>query len=156
MIRALRDRHRIIATTLAALLPLLYLASLPGGRPRVDRRVSLPDSVGLAPKGTPVVLLEEPRIVGRLLAHPGGSRPRAFLVTPARDPAIPDLLAYWSPVAADTQPLPRQAILLGALRGSREQLLSLPEREDLGGGWIVLYSHGWNRVVSAVNLAGPP
>jgi len=156
MIRALRDRHRVIATTLAVLLPPLYLASLPGGRPRVDRQVALPDSVGWARTGKPVVLLEEPRIVGRWLAHPGGSGPGALLVTPARDPAIPDLLAYWSPVAPDTQPLPGQAILLGALRGSQEQLLSLPEREDLGSGRIVLYSHGWHRVVSAVNLAGPP
>jgi hypothetical protein len=110
----------------------------------------------MMPMGMPVLLLEEPRIVGRLFAHPGASGPRVLLVSPDRDPAIPDLLAYWSPVAGDGQVLPQQAILLGALRGSRDQLLSLPDREDLGSGRIVLYSHGWNRVLSNVNLPGWP
>jgi hypothetical protein len=156
MIRALRDRHRILATTLVVLLPPLFLASLPVGRPSVDRHGALPDGAGLSPVGPPVVLLAEPRIMGRLLAHPGESRSGAILVTPARDPAIPDLLAYWSPATADSQALPQQAILLGALRGSREQLLILPEPGRMRGGRVVLYSHGWSRVLSAVPLPGLP
>ncbi len=155
MIRSLRDRHRVVTTALAVILPIVFLAVL-AARPvaREPLESAAADGTGLEPVGPAFSLLVEPRIEGRLLALPGDSVPRALQVIPSRDPAIPDLLAYLAPAAGDGGSLPPGAVLLGALRGSRVQVL--PFADGAVGGVLVLYSQGWNRVLASVRLSDRP
>lgn len=153
MIRRLRDSHRRFATLLAVLLPLGYAALLShrgSVRPAADRIAA--DLGGRVPVGGAFQVLAQPRIDGRLLAAPGQGQPDALLITPSVDPAIPDLLAYWSPAAGDGQVLPPDAMLIGALRGSREQVLPLPEPGMMQGGYLILYSLVRGEILAAVRL----
>lgn len=157
MIRALRDRHRMIATALAVTLPIAYMAILVGRPVGTSTPAPAADSTGLEPTGPPFALLVEPRITGRLLAAAGDSAATAIQVVPSRDPGIPDLLVYWVRSApADPPSLPRDARLLAALRGSRTQVLPLPEPGRPPGGTIILYSQGWQRVMAVAPLRGTP
>lgn len=153
MIRRLRDSHFRIVMVLAALLPIGYAALLSRRTPTRSAATAIPaDPGGRVPAGAVFQLLASPRIDGRLLAPPGQGQPDALLITPAADPAIPDLLAYWSPTAGDGQTLPPDAMLIGALRGSREQVLPLPEPGMMQGGYLILYSLVRDEILAAVRL----
>jgi hypothetical protein len=157
MIRQLRDRHRTIATALAVALPIAYAAILAGRPVGTGPPAPAGDSTALEPADSPFTLLVEPRITGRLLAAAGDSAAAAIQVVPSRDPGVPDLLVYWvRAVQPDTPSLPPDARLLAALRGSRTQVLPLPEPGRPPGGTIILYSHGWRRVMAVVPLRGVP
>lgn len=155
MIRPLRKWHGRVIMLLAVTLPPGYVALLS------HREASVADTVRLAaglggrvPAGPTFALLAEPRIDGRLLAAPGDTRPDALQVTPVGDPGIPDLLAYWCPVAGDTRELPRDAVFIGALRGSRELVLPLPEPGLTQTGYLILFSLARGEVLATVRLPG--
>lgn len=157
MIRALRERHRVMTTVLAATLPIAYLVILAGRPVATGALAPAGDTTGLEPVDPPLTLLTEPRITGQLLAMSSDSPATALQVTPSRDPAVPDLLAYWVRSAPrDAQSLPPDARLLAALRGSRTQILPLPEPGGPPGGTVILYSHGWHRVMAVVPLQRAP
>ncbi len=153
MIRRLRDWHRRLVTLLVLTLPIGY-ATIVARRPpdREGAAPILPDLGGRVPEGLGFPLLAEPGIGAFLLATPGAA-PDALLIVPDGDPAIPDLLAYWSPTAGDGRELPADATLIGALRG-RRQVLPLPEPGMLQGGYIILYSLVRDEILAAVRLPG--
>ncbi len=153
MIRRLRDWHRRVVTLLILALPIAYAAIVARRPPaRESAAPILPDLRGRVPNGPDFLLLAEPGIRALLLAMPGSS-PDALLIVPDGDPAIPDLLAYWSPTAGDGRALPADAMLIGALRG-RQQVLPLPEPGQRPGGYIILYSLVRDEILAAVQLPG--
>lgn len=154
MIRRLRDAHRRAATLLALALPIGYAAVVAHRPPAPERAAPiLPDLGGRVPAHPGLVLLAEPGIEAFLLAMPGAA-PDALLIVPDGDPAIPDLLAYWSPTAGDGRELPPDAVLIGALRG-RQQVLPLPEPGMMQGGYVILFSLVRGELLAAVHLPGP-
>jgi len=153
VIRRLRDGHRRVLTLLALLVPAGYLAILAHRPPPgVDAATILPDLEGRTAVGGGFTLLAAPGIEARLLAAPGAAEPDAILVIPAGDPAIPDLLAYWSPTAGDGRDLPPDAMLIGALRGARQQVLPLPDPGMMQGGYLILYSLVRGEILAAVQV----
>lgn len=154
MIRQLRDGHRRVVTLLLLGLPLGYLAIVSARGPAREHAAPiLPDQGGRVPQGPSFPLLAEPGIGAFLLARPGAG-PDALLIVPDGDPAIPDLLAYWSPTAGDGRELPPDAMLIGALRGGRRQVLPLPAPEMMRGGYLILYSLVRGEILAAVHLPG--
>lgn len=152
MIRRLRDTHRRVVTLLALTLPLGYTALLS----RRDRAPADParlavDVGGRFAVGEAFSLLATPKIDARRLGTRGNWTPDALLIMPSGDPAIPDLLVYWSPNAGDGRQLPPDAILIGALRGSGDQMLPLPDPR-MTGGHLILYSLGRGEIVAAVAM----
>jgi len=103
-----------------------------------------------------VALLHAPELTAQLLADSGASIPSAVLVTPSADPAIPDLLLYWAPTGADGTALPPDAYLVGALRGSRQQVLPLPEPGMMSGGYFLLYSAVRRQLLGDQRLPATP
>ncbi len=156
MIGALRRRHFRWSLALSVLLPPLYLLLVLQNPPRSPAGpVVETDSLGRQPAGAPIVLLARPHVVAELLASPAQA-PAAIRIVPGEDPAIPDLLAYWAPAPGNDSSLPPDAALLGALRGNRSRILSLPDPHMMRGGYLVLYSLGWRRMIAAAALpAGP-
>lgn len=143
-----------MATALAVVVPVGYIAILAARPASTPSPARAPVGLGMAPVGPTIRLLDDPPIEARLLAPPGDPTPRAVEIAPSRDPAIPDLLAYWATAASDGS-LPEGAVLLGALRGSRTQVLPLPAGASAATGRVVLYSQGWHRVMSTTPLTGP-
>lgn len=155
MIRQLRDWHRRAVTLLLLALPIGYAAIMAGRAPAGDPAAPiLPDLGGRVRQGSGFSLLANPDIGAVLLAVPGASVPDALLIIPAGDPAIPDLLAYWSPTAGDGRDLPPDAILIGALRGGRQQVLPLPAPDMMQGGYVILFSLVRAEILAAVRLPG--
>jgi hypothetical protein len=157
VIAALRRRHRAMTTALVITLPILYgVIILQREPPTLSRPVPAADTVPRRPAGPVWTLLESPRLTGQLLTAPGEDAPSALRVTPDGDPAIPDLLAYWDAVTPADSVLPAESILLGALRGSRQQILALPAPARGRAGRVILYSMGWRRVVGSAPLEPAP
>ncbi len=156
MIQALRRRHLRWSMTLGTVLPALYLLLALGGESRSPAGpVADADSLDRQPVGAPLVVLAEPPLAAEWLAAPGQA-PTAIRIVPGEDPAIPDLLAYWAPTPGDGSSLPPDAVLLGALRGSRTQILPMPEPDLTRGGYLVLYSLGWNQVIATAAVPARP
>lgn len=157
MIRALRERHRRTMVLLAATLPLGYLALLLARSPGAHSMPLPPADRGdRHPVGAEVALLPSPRLTAQLLADSGASAPSAVVVTPTADPGIPDLLLYWAPTAGAGAALPPDAFLIGALRGSRQQVLPLPEPGMMAGGHFILYGAVQHQVLGDTPLPATP
>jgi hypothetical protein len=156
MIRALRDRHYQVFRVLALVLPVAYLAAVAGRQPCAAHPFSLSaDLGGRHSIGPAFPLLEVPRIMAQLLADSGTATPSALEVTPTADPGIPDLLAYWAPISGDGRSLPADASLIGALRGSRQQVLPLAAGM-IGSGHLILYSAVRREVLANTPLPATP
>ncbi len=156
MILALRRRHFWWSVVLGVTLPPLYLALVPAAQGEHPAGAAADrDSLGRQPVGPTVVLLREPLVEAERLASPGET-PAAIRILSGGDPAIPDLLAYWAPTPGDGSGLPPDARLLGVLRGSGTRILPVPQPDMMQGGYLVLYSLGWNRLVASVPFPSGP
>jgi hypothetical protein len=157
MIRALRERHYQIMTVLTLVLPIAFLGVVLGRQPRAPHPPPLmADRGGRHPIGPAFALLDTPRIKAQLLADSGTVIPDALEVTPTLDPGIPDLLAYWAATPPDGHALPPDAFLIGALRGSRQQVLPLPEPGRMRGGFLILYSAVRREAIATTSLPATP
>ncbi len=157
MIRALRERHRRTMIALAATLPLGYLALVLARTPHSPYPTPIPADRGHRQAvGAPMVLLQSPELQAQLLGDSGGAEPNAVEVTPDGDPAIPDLLLYWAPTTGSGAELPPDALLVGALRGSRQQVFPLPEPGMMAGGHFLLYSAIRHEILGGTPLAATP
>ncbi len=155
MIRPLRERHRRVVSLLALILPVGYLVLLTHRAPaEPDALPFAADLSGRVPSGPAFELLAEPRLEGRLLGTRGEGTPDALQITPSGDPGIPDLLAYWSPVAGDGHELPPGATFIGALSGSREQVFPMPAPGIIQGGHVILFSPARGEIIAGVPLPG--
>ena len=140
MIHSLRERHQRTFLGLAVALPLLFIAAL-AVRPDWPTQ----ESPGPAPA------IEAWTVIGAL----GGARAliehqstREWLHLARTDALVaPDVLVYWTEEAPGfEEPLPRDAVLLGALGDVGTSTFDLPARGV--GGALVLYSLGHRRVLA--------
>ena len=133
MIAPLRARHRLMATALAVIVPMLYVLIL-------GSRLGEPD------EGHGAVA---PTSASEVEGEVGGLAWRAddrLIFLPDGDPSLPDVLLYWSRGAPTGEDLPVDAHLLGALDGDAPRTLVAPPE---GGGHLVAYSLAHARVVGS-------
>jgi len=140
VIRALRARHRALATFLALALPLGLALALSARRdaPRLER----------LPSGDPADPGPRTQVKQRTLRVGGfdldtrtwpDDRLAAFVleVAPREDPQRPDVLVYWSESAPGAD-LDDSSLLLGTLAGTLPRRFTLPPQAI--GGYLSLYS----------------
>jgi len=169
VIHPLRRRHRLLITALAVVVPTLYLLAL-AARPSFPEdgwgRGGIPPSlepikeVGRELAAWPDLWPEPVRLTTRLVAMPDGLR--ALELLPVAPPDAPDLLLYWTPAAHQGDPasagetLPGEAWLLGPFAPESPIPLPLPEVAWEGGGTLLLYSLGHQRLVAHAALPALP
>ena len=76
-------------------------------------------------------------------------------LTPTTDPRAPDPLVYWSPEAPEPESgagVPREAVFLGSLVGTRTRSFPLPREAATQDGSLLLYSLGHQSVLGAASL----
>lgn len=133
MIAPLRARHRRVTTALAVTVPILYVLAL-GSR---------------LPGEQPAETINAPTGAVGLSGEAAGSAWRdgsQLWFLPDGDPALPDVLLYWSPAVPGAEELPTGSHLLGSLDGDALRALALPPQP---GGHLVAYSLGHARVVGS-------
>ena len=154
MNRKLRNRHRVMWTGLAVIVPLLFIAGL-AVRPSTPLNDELPS---VRPSAT-----EFPVLVASAGAHSGYAEfaweLRRSDTDPSRqaialEPWAPsispgaDALLYWSRNNPDNGAWPAgETYLLGALAGPQKRLFELPPAAAGGNGYLVIYSMTANRVL---------
>lgn len=146
MIRPLRRRHRAMVLGIALVLPPLYVTSL-RGRADVPLSNALASTVLAVPTegvGRPLALtwLGGPDVAARLFR--GG----VIELRAREDLRRPDVLVYWSPVAAAAlggiPGDPSRRVLLGTLAGTQPRGYPLPPDAFEHDGVLSLFSlaHG--------------
>lgn len=131
--QGLRAAHRLVATTLLVLLPLLVALGL-WVRPELVQAEAVP-VLETTPEPLPQVLAEGEISVGEAqgtwrLRSPadgsGNSNLRQIELTLNQDPALPALALYWTP--EDSEGLPTKAIFLGPTTGPGTSCYEIPNR----------------------------
>ena len=143
MIRPLRQRHRLVFTVLAGLLPLALVAGLAVRKPVLAGNSPTSDSL-TPPLWTRDHLFTNAPVTVRLSSAAPG-RPMLTLTAPPEF-LKPDLLVYWQ--AGETVPvdsLPDNATLLGQFSSPQ---LPLPGSAATQSGRLVLYSLADNEIVA--------
>ena len=140
MIRALRVRHRAVATILALALPLGLALAL-GARRDAPKLERLPSGEPSDPSPSTPIKQRTLR-VGEFdldVRTWPDDRLAAFVLelTPRVDPQRPDVLVYWSE-SAPQQGLDASCVHLGALAGTQPRRFALPPQAI--GGYLSLYS----------------
>src|SRR5262249_20248837 len=145
MITSLRNRHRVIITALAFLVPIVFVSGLMIRKPPPlsDR---LPITHADLASGQASVLFEDKNlwkglaITTRVVAV-DRNRSNCFLeLQGTRNLAEPDVSVYWSETQPLAERLPESAVLLGKLSGMENERLSLPERASAIIGYLTIYS----------------
>jgi hypothetical protein len=140
MIRSLRQRHRLVVTTLGILLPVAFVSGI-AGRRQVPLVGSLPAQLApanVAPGNvvwTKTDTWPNQRIVTSLRRDGTGSAG----VELQSDLLKPDVLVYWAPGDKSTpMGLPESARLLGSLANGSPLAVTPDMRSQ--SGQLVLYS----------------
>lgn len=161
MIRPLRQRHRMIISLLALVLPVAFIFAL-AARKRVPRMQDVPASLRGNDATLPQTLFEREdlwpdlSITTRLLADQHQPAKLAVELHPQEALAAPDILVYWRPrdVEASAASL-AQAYLLGTLGGRQKRSWYLPEAARTTEGELILYSLGHQTILATAPLAIP-
>lgn len=156
MISPLRRRHRRVMLGLALLLPLAFAAAL-ASRPAQPIEDAMAEV--LAERETIAAFapgFERARLSDELpIAIAVGDTASGALAAriDSRDTAsVPDALVYWSAAPSRGPELPARSYLLGAVPENDVRVLALPEVARAGGGRVLVWSAGWQRVVGELEL----
>ena len=160
MIAAFRNRHRIIITALALLVPIVFISGL-AIRKSVSLSGRLPEIHADLASGQESILCEDKNlwkglaIITRVVAI-DRNRSNLFLeLQGTHNLTEPDVLVYWS----ESQPLQEHpaenAILLGKLSGMQVERLPLPERASAIRGYLTIYSLAHRKLVATTELPIP-
>jgi hypothetical protein len=160
MTRSLRNRHRIVITALAFLVPIVFVSGLAIRKP-ITYPNRLPITNAYLAPGQASVLYEDENlwkglaITTRVVAI---DRNRSIWFLELQGPlnlAEPDELVYWS----ESQPLPDRlqgnAIFLGKLNGMQVERLALPERASAARGYLTIYSLAHMKIIATAELYLP-
>lgn len=170
MIAAHRRRHRFAVAALAVAAPGVLVAAL-CVRPPPTTMPALPASLARA-AGVVDVALRSPGhrspsagtgLVVDLVVGSDASGAATAALTPRGPVAAPSVLVYWTealPTAAteaggatpDSNALPPDAVLLGALAGRATRRFTLPPARTVPGD-LLLYSLGRDHIIGRVPLA---
>ncbi|HKX30284.1 MAG TPA: hypothetical protein VJ302_21520 [Blastocatellia bacterium] len=160
MITSLRSRHRIIVTSLALLVPVMFVSGLIARRPfPVSSRLP---AIQSDPASEEVSVIYEDRdlwkglaVTARIMTANGNSPTMLLELQATHDLAEPDLLVYWG----ESRPSPDRpagsAVLLGRLSGTRIERLPLSARALSGTGYLTLYSLAHAKTIATSELSVP-
>jgi hypothetical protein len=153
MIRPLRQRHLVMMTLLAILVPLVLVAALTA-RSAVPLAEAIPGSlVSVPPERSDGWYELAPDIPARVRIRQEKDGWKLDYL-PVGDPEKPDLLLYWSASPADgSGKLAADAILLGSLAGAQARTFPVEEEIDRAGYFIV-YSLAHAEVVGSAAVPG--
>src|SRR5215831_15493355 len=160
MITSLRNRHRIIITSLAFLVPIMFVSGLTIRRPIIPSyRLPVIHTDFVTEKGS--ILYEDKNlwnglaIITRVVSI-DRDRSSLFLeLQGTHNMAEPDELVYWSGSQTLPDRLPENAIFLGKLSGKQVERLALPERASAIRGYLTIYSLAHMKIVATAELYMP-
>ncbi|MCI0389900.1 MAG: hypothetical protein MOB07_14215 [Acidobacteria bacterium] len=160
MITSLRNRHRMVVTALAFLVPIVFVSGLMIRRP-IPVSDRLPIIQTDPASGQASVLFEDETLwkglaITTRVVVKGSDGSNLFLELQAtRHLAEPDALVYWSESQPISERLPENAILLGKLNDMQVERWSLPERASAVTGYLTLYSLAHRKIVATAELSIP-
>lgn len=161
MIRPLRQRHRIVISTLAVLLPLAFALGL-SSRKAPPRMQETPTPLRESSAILPQVLFETEdlwpdfKIFTRLLADALPPTRLAVELQPQKNLSAPDILVYWTQQNSGEEAAPlTEAYLLGTLAGKQTRNWFLPEAALQSEGKLILYSLAHQTVLATASLKIP-
>jgi len=161
MIRPLRQRHRLIISTLAVLLPLAFVLGLSARKTSPTMRET-PPALRPEPFSLPRVLFEKEdlwsgmKITTRVCAEALPATRLVLELQPQEDLHSPDILVYWSPqISGSAHELLKEAHLLGTLAGRQKHSWLLSGTMVQAEGTLILYSLGHQTVLASALLKIP-
>lgn len=159
MIHPLRRRHLWMTTAIAIILPVVFVAGLAVRKP-IPATENAPSALMAPPAVSFSHLLFEKsdlwadlKITTRVYADQQPAERLAVELHPQDYLKIPDLLVYWHPQPSiQTDKLPDDAYLLGALAGTQKRRFILPEPAMTQDGSLILYSLAHQKIIAATTL----
>jgi hypothetical protein len=159
MIHPLRRRHRRMIAAITIVLPIAFVAGLAVRKP-IPATENLPSALTVLPATSfPHLLLEENdlwsdlKITTRVYGDQQPAERLAVELYPQDYLKIPDLLVYWHhPPSIQTDKLPGDAYLLGALAGTQKLRCILPEPAMTQDGSLILYSLAHQKIIATTML----
>ncbi len=155
MIQPLRTGHRRVMFTLAAALPVLFVAGLAARKSPApaNQAVRWEGDGGSQVQWRPAT----PFRLGSTVATIRESADGIWLeIQSGADPLTPDLLVYWSATAPSGDTLPPDSHLLGTLAGRRAQRIQLPGSARQTRGYVMVYSLAHQSLAGSMRLRGLP
>lgn len=152
MIASLRRRHFRIVSTLAVVIPVVFVAGLAVRSEPVETD-NLPTAFRDTPDTLNITVLDTIEVVKgisigvRVSADALPPQHAVLELTPERDLRLANGVAYWSPGRGLDD-----AFFLGSLQGSRTVRFQLPSVSLGQEGFIILYSVARREVVAAFSL----
>jgi hypothetical protein len=159
MIHPLRRRHRWMMTAITIILPIIFIAGLTVRKP-IPATENLP-TVSMTPSAISFsqLLFEKNdlwpglKITTRVYADQQPVERLAAELHPQDYLKIPDMLVYWhAHLSMQTDKLPDDVYLLGALAGTQKLRFILPEPATTQDGSLVLYSLARQKIIAAAML----
>ena len=155
MISSRRRAHRLIFIGLAFVLPLLLAAAFilrpdvpaPGADFEILRR-----EASFASPSSETLAVEQDTYAFEAFVRTNGGGRAVLELRPVIPILEPDLLVYWALGDEEPNTLPSDAILLGSLSGAAARSMSLPDRAARGEGQALIYSLGYQKVVTQIAL----
>ncbi len=141
MNRRLRNRHRVTATVLAAIVPAVFVAGL-AVRPDLPTNATLPGA-GIADAATEALTVIDGAQfgIGRIMS---GESLTAVVLAPEPGGGglgKPDVLVYWSPDNPSGQSAPADGLyLLGVMAPQQKRVFDLPPAAASRPGYLSFYS----------------
>lgn len=156
MIRPLRERHRIVATTLALVLPVGFVAAIAARRdaPRSETwqtGATIVDEPGPGAQWIPLSGSADFELHWKTGRASDGSG-RLLALWPQQDPRRPQVLVYRTKQRQDSEQLPEDAVLLGALAGTEVRRFPIAEAAMAFDGRLLLYSLGHQEIIGRFDL----
>ncbi len=159
MIQPLRRRRRWMMAAITIVLPVVFIAGLAVRKPipateDTPSALTVPQAISFSH-----LLFEKTdlwpdlKIITRVYADQQPAERLAVELHPQDYLKIPDLLVYWHPQPAiQTDKLPDDAYLLGALAGTKTLRFILPEPAMTQDGSLILYSLAHQKIIATTML----
>lgn len=159
MIQPLRRRHCWMMAAITIVLPIVFVAGLAVRKPipateNVPAALMTPAAISFSH-----LLFERSdlwtdlKITTRVYADQQPAEHLAVELHPQDYLKIPDMLAYWRPQPSiQTDQLPDNVYLLGALAGAQKLRFILPEPAMTQDGSLILYSLAHQKIIAATML----
>ncbi|MGH7457073.1 MAG: hypothetical protein ACRENG_37330 [bacterium] len=159
MIHPLRRRHRWMTVAISIVLPIAFVAGLTVRKP-IPATENVP-AASMTPSSAAFshLLFEKSdlwpdlKITTRVYADQQPAARLAVELHPQDYLKIPDMLVYWHPQPSiQTDKLPDEVYLLGALAGTEKLRFILPEPAMTQDGSLILYSLAHQKIIAATML----
>lgn len=157
MIRPLRQRHRIIISVIAVLLPIVFMAGIAARKTIPD--MEIPAAIAQPQPDFPRLVFEKDgfwpalEVTVRVFADSIPPANLAVELQPQNYIKMPDILIYWSASQpASSEQLPETAYLVGTLSGLGKRRFLLPSSAIESDGTLILYSLARQEMIAAENL----